>query len=257
MTISMTKREKRGLSTSDLARAAGVHPNTVRRYAALGFIPPVERGANSYRRFTPHHLDCLRVARLIYRDTYPVRGIRTSARLILTSALNDDWDAALDHSLAHVAYIQAEQERANAAAAAIETWQANPTPNVETSHLLVGEAAALLDVTVDMLHNWERNGLITVPRASNGYRLYGAVELQRLKVIRTLAQAGYSQMALLRMLLQLDSGELVDVRRALDTPRPDDDVYAIADRWLTTLSEQKAVAERLVALVREIANRHP
>jgi len=50
------------LRASDLAKAVGVHPNTVRRYAERGFLPPVARGPSGYRRFTPRHLDCLRVA---------------------------------------------------------------------------------------------------------------------------------------------------------------------------------------------------
>lgn len=196
------------------------------------------------------------MACLIYRDTYPVRGIRASARPTLTSALTGDWDSALKRSMAHLSFVQAEQERADAAASAIEAWQASSEINAETPRLLIGEAARLLDVTIDMLRNWERNGLIAVPRCvGNGYRAYGAVELQRLRVIRALAQAGYSQMAILRMLIQLDKGELVDVRQALDTPRPEDDVYIAADRWLTTLVQQEQVAERLVALVGEIAKR--
>ena len=55
----------RYLRTSELARAAGAHPNTVRRYAERGWLPPVTRAANGYRLFTQHHLDCLRVAKLI------------------------------------------------------------------------------------------------------------------------------------------------------------------------------------------------
>lgn len=251
----MDKR-KSYLYTSDLARIAGVHPNTVRRYAASGLIPPVERSANGYRRFTQHHLDCLCVACLIYRDIHPVRGIRASARPVLASALTDDWDSAHKRSLAHLAFVQAEHERAEAAASAIEAWQASSPNNTDMPRLLIGDAAKLLAVTIDMLRNWERNGLIAVPRrGDNGYRVYGAMELQRLRVIRALAQAGYSQMAILRMLIQLDKGELVDVRHALDTPRPEDDVYIAADRWLTTLAEQEQVARRLVALVEEIAER--
>lgn len=252
----MGKRKKPYLYTSDLARIAGVHPNTVRRYAASGLIPPVERSAKGYRRFTQHHLDCLRVACMIYRDIPPVRGIRASARPTLNSALTGDWDGALTRSLAHLTFVRAEQARAEAAAAAIEAWQANAPIDAGTPPVRTGDAASLLGVTIDMLRNWERNGLIDVPRrAGNGYRAYGDEELQRLRVIRALAQAGYSQMAILRMLIPLDRGERVDVRRALDTPRPEDDVYVAADRWITTLAEQEQVAGRLIALVREIASR--
>jgi DNA-binding transcriptional MerR regulator len=72
---------------------------------------------------------------------------------------------------------------------------------------MIGEKSSYsllaLHVTVDMLRNWERNGLITVPRdPSNGYRMYGPCEVGRIRVIRTLVQAGYSLMAILHMLHQ-------------------------------------------------------
>ena len=76
--------------------------------------------------------------------------------------------------------------------------------------------------------------------------MYGAVELSRLRVIRMLSRAGYSQMAILRMLLRLDTGEGVDLREALDTPRPDEDVYTAADRWLSTLTDQEEAAREII-----------
>lgn len=254
----MTKRKKEQpyLRTSDLARLAGVHPNTVRRYAESGLIPPVVRTPKGYRCFTQHHLDCLRVACLIYRNTYPGRGIRASAHQVLVSAIAGNWDTALQKSFAHLAFVQAEQARAEAAVAAIAEWQRNKDTTGDSNGLLIGKVADLLDVTIDMLHNWERNGLITIShRANNGYRLYMPADIQRLRVIRALAKAGYSQMAILRMLIQLDRGTITtlsDMRHALDTPRPDDDVYVVTDRWLSTLSEQKLVAHHLIDLVQTI-----
>ena len=64
--------------------------------------------------------------------------------------------------------------------------------------------------------------------------------------------AGYSLSAILRMLIQLDRGEKTDLRRALDTPRPDEDVYTAADHWLSTLSEQEQRAHTIIGLVEEI-----
>lgn len=61
------------LRTSDLARAVGVHPNTVRRHVDRGLLPPVERSPSGYRRFTPRHLDCLRLAHQIYSFRQEVR----------------------------------------------------------------------------------------------------------------------------------------------------------------------------------------
>jgi len=114
----------------------------------------------------------------------------------------------------------------------------------------------LLGISIDILRNWDRNGLIDIPRdPSNGYRLYRASEISRLRVIRMLSRAGYSLSAILRMLIQLDRGETTDLRRALDTPRPDEDVYMASDRWLTTLGDHEQRARQIIALVEEMIHR--
>jgi hypothetical protein len=72
-----------------------------------------------------------------------------------------------------------------------------------------------------------------------------------------LSRAGYSLSAILRMLVQLDRGEKTDLRRALDTPRPDEDVYLASDRWLSTLTEQEQHAHTIIALLEEIIQKQP
>ena len=105
----------------------------------------------------------------------------------------------------------------------------------------------MLAVTPDMLRNWERNGLIEIPRnPGNGYRIYGPEEIGRLRVIRTLRRARYSTMAILRMLLQLDRGQREGLRHALDTPGEDEDVYYAADHWLSTLAHLEPRAEDVI-----------
>lgn len=241
------------LSTSDLARAVGVHPNTVRRYVEWGLLPPVERAPNGYRLFTRHHLDCLRIARLIYRSTYAGKAIRLSETQILQRAVVDDWGGALERAYANLAYVQSERVQAETAAMLLERWAAGAAADATGQPLQIGQVARLLGVTIDMLRNWERNGLITIPRnPGNGYRLYGPAEISRLRVIRMLSRAGYSQMAILRMMLQLDRGITTNLRHSLDTPAPDEDVYMASDRWLSTLAEQAEIALRLIALIEEI-----
>lgn len=241
------------LRTSDLARAVGVHPNTVRRYVERGWLPPAPRGANGYRLFTQRHLDCLRVACLVHIAIYPGRAMRLSGRNVARSAVADDWDAALEHARAHLAFVHTERAQAEAAARLLERWATASAAETTARPLRIGQVAALLDVSVDMLRNWERNGLLTIPRnEQNRYRAYSPAEVSRLRVIRMLGRVGYSQMAMLRMLLRLDRGETADLRRSLDTPAPDEDVYTAADRWLTNLAEQEAVAQRLLAVIEEI-----
>ena len=46
------------------------------------------------------------------------------------------------------------------------------------------EVSEYLGITMDSLRNWEMNGLLTVKRRENGYRVYTDEDIQRLKIIR-------------------------------------------------------------------------
>lgn len=241
------------LSTAKIARAAGCHPNTVRLYEQWGLLPPVERNRKGYRLYTQEHLDQMIFARTAFRPPFSGREIRRSIIALVKQAAAGDLGSALEKSYQHLALVQAERAHAEAAAGLVERW-ASGIPFDSTAHALhIRDTAALLGLTVDMLRNWERSGLLEVPRdPKNRYRLYGQEEIARLRVIRMLRNAGYSTMAILRMLVQLDEGgEAGDLRAALDTPRPDEDVYYAADHWLTTLKEQEQCSRQMIVLLEE------
>jgi DNA-binding transcriptional MerR regulator len=226
----------------------GVHPNTVRLYEEWGFLPPVPRSAGGYRLFTEAHLDQMRLARTALHGSWPGKNIRRSALGLVRRAASGDLGGALEQAYHHLALVQAERAQAEAAAELLERWARGVAADATARSLQIGKTAQLLGVTIDMLRNWERNGLIQVPRdPSSGYRLYGAAEIGRLRVIRMLSRAGYSQMAILRMLLHLDRQRGGSLRQVLDTPRPDEDIYTAADRWLSALAEQEQRAMDLIA----------
>ncbi len=209
------------LRTSDLAKAVGAHPNTVRRYVDRGILPPVERSPAGYRRFTQRHLDCLRLARQVYGVQYPGKALHQSGLRIIQATVSGDLGGALELAYGHLALVQSERAQADVAADLLERWAFGAPAEGASQPLQIGQVAHVLGVTIDMLRNWDRNGLIDVPRdPANGYRRYGAQEISRLRVIRMLSRAGYSLSAILRMLIQLDRGETTDLRRALDTPAP-------------------------------------
>jgi hypothetical protein len=58
-------------------------------------------------------------------------------------------------------------------------------------------------------------------------------------------RAGYGLAAILRMLIHLDQGGQ-DLRRALDTPSPDEDIHYATDRWLSTLAAQEQRAQDVI-----------
>jgi hypothetical protein len=110
------------LSTSDLARAVGFHPNTVRLYADWGLIPPVQRNSSGYRLFAQRHLDCLRLALTVYSAPYPGRGFRAVGNEIIKYAVAADWQGALAKAHEDLALVKTELGQADTAANTREHW---------------------------------------------------------------------------------------------------------------------------------------
>jgi DNA-binding transcriptional MerR regulator len=248
---------KKYLRTSDVAKVAGCHPNTVRLYETWGFLPPIPRTPSGYRQFTKAHADQMVLARMAMEGPWPGKAIRHSVVVLAKHAATGDLGGALEMAYAHVALVQSERASAESAVKLLERWAQGTATDATVGPLRIGETAKLLGVTTDMLRNWERNGLINVPRDSNnGYRCYEATEIGRLRVIRMLIRAGYSTIAILRMLIQLDGGQSDNLGKLLDTPHPDDDVYTAADRWLSTLAAQEQRALDIIQHLETMIQKH-
>jgi DNA-binding transcriptional MerR regulator len=177
-------------------------------------------------------------------------GDKTLIIDLIKSAASGDLGMAMEQAYRYLARVRVERTYAEAAVAFLERWAAGHLIDAPRQQVHIGQAALHLNVTVDMLRNWERNGLIDVPRdPSNQYRLYGTAEFGRLRVIRTLVQSGYSLMAILRMLRQFDVGKTDKLREALNIPRDECDVEEIdvvADRWLSSLLELEQRAQAII-----------
>lgn len=239
------------LKTSDISRATGVHTNTVRLYEEWGFLPPIPRSSSGYRLFSECHLQQMRLARLAFADPYAGSRIRRSAREMVRTAAAGELDLAHRQAELHQVLVRSELEQTCAAAHYLNRWAAGLIQDHPSApfHNRTG-AARLLDVTAETLRHWERNGLICIPRnQENNYRQYGPAEIDRLRVIRLLSRAGYSTMAILRMVKQLDQGRREDLGLLLDTPDPEEDLLHASDRWLSTLtSYEKRTTEILAQL---------
>ena len=240
--------------TSEVAKEVNVHPNTVRLYEKLGLIPEVERALNGYRKYTQAHIDHMRLARLAMGFTWLGGSIRTRTLSVIYQAAEGQLRKALTlaHELQEV--IQKEHGYALEAAESLERWVQGLSPEEPLSPpLTIGQAANLLDVTTEMLRNWERNNLLQPPRnPANNYRQFGSTEISHLRVIRALRKAGYSIMAILRMTLALRKGQRQDLIKVLDTPRPDEDVFVATDHWISTLGGLEEKAQTIIDLLNEM-----
>jgi DNA-binding transcriptional MerR regulator len=233
-----------------IAKQVGCHPNTVRLYEKWGFLPPVERDPrNGYRRFQQRHMDQMILAWTALHTDWWHSAKRILVRMVREAAAGDHGQA-LETAYHYLSTVRAEFAQAELAVTYLERW-ADGTPAEATGRVMgIGEAAAFLGVTREVLRNWERNRLVTVPRnPANGYRQYGAEEIGRLRVLRMLRQAGYSVMAILRMTTALDKDKRTDLRAVLDTPGPNEFIFSAADSWLTTLRACETRAQTVIEML--------
>lgn len=242
--------------TSDLAKATGVHPNTVRLYEEWGLLPPVPRNEKGYRLFTRAHMDQMKLARIGLRCNFCAGDIRRSIVSVIKSAASTGREEGLQKAREHLELVGTERSRAKEALALAEQWAVGNTGNDEGITFNIKKTAALLDVTTDTLRTWEKNGLIKVPQnPRNRYREYGQKEINRLKIIRALRKANYSIMSILRMMLHIDKKSGMEIKennlekgleQVLDTPGPEDDIVYATDKWLTTLKETEKNAQEMI-----------
>ena len=114
------------------------------------------------------------------------------------------------------------------------------------------EVSEYLEISIDTLRNWERNGLLKVKRKQNGYRAYFGDDIERLKMIRTLRLANYSLEAILRMLNALEYNPQIDMKQVLNTPQTDSDIVSVCDRLIVSLKDAEENAEKMIIILLEM-----
>ncbi len=237
--------------TAEVAAKIGVHPNTVRLYEELGLIPKAKRQPNDYRIFTDFHVEQFRLARLAFEIEVLQNGLRKKIVHMVKISATGNFDLAL--SLTQEYQKQIKQERTNAEEAIEIAKQILSGETTETTHYLKRkEVSEYLNISIDTLRNWEMNGLLTVKRMQNGYRVYTDEDIRNLKVIRSLRCANYSLEAILRMLKQLSQNPNIDIKMVLNTPNDDADIIAVCDKLITSLSAAERNAKAMVEMLQNM-----
>lgn len=237
--------------TSEVAAMIGIHPNTVRLYEKLKLIPKPERLSNGYRVFTDFHIEQCRLVRIAFQVEVLQSGLRKKITKMIKASANGDFDTAI---LLINEYInQIIQERANAEEAIkIVKQLLSGSTQPYTQCLKRKEVSEALNISMDTLRNWEMNGLLTVRRKENGYRIYTDDDIRWLKVIRSLRCANYSLEAILRLLQQLSQNPDTDIRAALNMPNQSDDIISVCDRLIVSLSAAEKNAYKIRAMLQDM-----
>ncbi|MFF0482221.1 MerR family transcriptional regulator [Streptomyces sp. NPDC004435] len=163
----------------DLAQEHGISPQTVRNYEREGFLPPAERSATGYRRYTERHAAALRA----YLAVVPAHGYAEGGTIMraVTEGRLDDALAAVDRSHAELLRDRGTLEAVGEVLAHLRkrargsAWHAPRTTQPFTS----GELAHRLGVSVATLRAWERAGVL-VPgrRPGTDHRTYDADDVR-------------------------------------------------------------------------------
>ncbi len=233
--------------TKEIADLVGIHPNTVRIYEDWGFISPVPRQRNNYRRYSEQHLFQLKLARRLFRCEIVQGNMRHRARQIVYASGARDYERARRLTEQYIAHLQWEYDHAVSAASAVQRWL-NKEPAPSSAAHSRKQAAQILGTTPETIRNWERNGLIRIPRSQSGHRVYGSPELERLQVIRALRAAHYSLTSILRLLNRMDQPH-PDAIKTLNTPAPQEEILSVADQLVHSLATAKADANEVLSML--------
>ena len=240
--------------TAEVASIIGVHPNTVRLYEKLGLIPKPERKPNGYRIFTDFHIEQFKLARLALQVEVLQNGLRKKIIQTVKASAAGDFNTAISLTEDYLRQLQQERTNAEKAIEIVKRILSGGVP--ETSRCFKRkEVSEYLDISVDSLRNWEMNGLITVKRKQNGYRVYTDEDIRKLIIIRTLRCANYSLEAILQMLRQLSENPDIDIAAILNTPKQDSDIISACDRLIVSLSTAEKNAYKILSMLQDMKAR--
>jgi len=241
--------------TSEVANIIGIHPNTVRMYEDLELITRPHRQKNGYRVFTDLHIDQFRLARLAFEVEVLQNGLRKHMIAIIKSAACKDFDYALRLAHEYIHSIENELFNANEAITITSDLYHEKITGVELA-LKRKEVSDLLGISIDTLRNWEMNGLLTIKRPKNGYRVYNEDDIQKLKIIRSLRCANYSLSAILRLLNTLSSDKNISFDQALNTPTNDEDIISVCDKLIVSLNAAKDNATQIIQMLEKMKTKY-
>ena len=237
--------------TTEVATAIGIHPNTVRLYEKLGLIPKPERQTNGYRIFTAFHIQQFILARTAFQIEVLQSGLRKKIVSVVKLSANKNFEQAIALTQEYLDGLLTERHNAEDAIQNVQDILSGET-EVHRFSMKRKEVSEYLDISMDTLRNWEMNGLLTVKRKENGYRVYTDEDIKRLKIIRSLRCAKYSLEAILRMLRQLSKNPDVDIRAALNTPQQSEDIISVCDRLIISLASAEYNAKKIMKMLQEM-----
>lgn len=247
---------KNKYKTAQVAQIIGIHPNTVRLYEEMELIPKPQRLPNGYRIFTDFHIQQFKLARTALKVEVLQNGLRKKMIHIIKLTAKGEFDEAINRTNDYISQVRFERKNAEEAIEISKQLLLGFENKGEDVFLTRKQTAEYLHVTIDTLRNWEMNGLLSVKRKENRYRVYTKNDIQILKIIRSLRCANYSLTSILRMISSISNNLEIDIREVLNTPNMDEDIVSVCDRLITSLNEAEKNAKSILAQINNMKEKY-
>ncbi len=240
--------------TAEVAKIVGVHSNTVRLYEKLNLIPEARRLPNGYRVFTDYHIEQFKLARTAFKVEVLQNGLRKKIVKVVKLSAKGEFQEAINCTNDYISQIKQERKNAEEAIEISKKLLLGIESKDNYIFFTRKQTADYLQVTMDTLRNWEMNGLLTVKRKKNGYRVYTESDISILKIIRTLRCANYSLSSILRMINAMSERREVDIIEVINNPQNDEDIVTACDKLLTSLSDAEKNAYSILKQLEYMKN---
>lgn len=241
--------------TSEVAKIIGIHPNTVRLYEDLELIPKANRLSNGYRIFNDYHIEQFNLARTALKVEVLQNGLRKKIINIIKLSAKGEFEEAIICTNDYINQVKNERRNAEEAIEISKQLLLGIKNNESDMFLTRKQTAEYLNITIDTLRNWEMNGLLSIKRKENGYRVYTSSDIKKLKIIRTLRCANYSLASILRMINAISNSSKVDIKEVINTPDNNEDIVTAFDKLLTSLNNAEKNANVILKQLRFMNNR--
>lgn len=241
--------------TSEVAKIIGIHPNTVRLYEDLELIPKANRLSNGYRIFNDYHIEQFNLARTALKVEVLQNGLRKKIINIIKLSAKGEFEEAIICTNDYINQVKNERRNAEEAIEISKELLLGIKNNESDMFLTRKQTAEYLNITIDTLRNWEMNGLLSIKRKENGYRVYTSSDIKKLKIIRTLRCANYSLASILRMINAISNSSKVDIKEVINTPDNNEDIVTACDKLLTSLNNAEKNANVILKQLRFMNNR--
>lgn len=242
--------------TSEVAKIIGLHPNTIRKYEEWALIPQPQRLPNGYRVYTDFHVDLIKLSRKAFQIELLHSNLRKTMIEMIKAAAKKEFFEAHHQLLCYQQIIDEEQKKAQKAAEISGELLLHMNYHLSIKSFSRKEISELLGVSVDSLRNWELNGLLRSQRLSNGHRYYTNLDVNIIRIIKTLRDAKYSLEAILRMLNKVNKNSEISIVDTLDQPDEQTEIISVCDQLITSLGTGKKNAREIKTMLNDLENRY-